>query len=96
METRVEDLPVIHNQIEHRFEIWIDGDRSELDYRLQGDAVIMYHTGVPTPLEGRGIAGRLTRAALEFAEAESLRVVPLCSYVSAYIRRHPQYAKLVR
>ncbi len=96
MEINVEELEVIHNEVEKRFEIWIDGYLSQLDYRLQGNTIIFYHTGIPTPLEGHGIAGRLTQTALDCAEEKSLNVVPLCSYVAAYIRRHPRYNKLVK
>ncbi len=94
MEINAKDLEVVHNESEHRFEIWIDGILSELDYRLQGNTMVIYHTGVPSPLEGQGIAGRLTQTALEYANEKSLNVIPLCSYAAAYIRRHPEYNKL--
>ncbi len=96
MEINANDLEVIHNEANHRFEIWIDGTLSELDYRLQGNIMIMYHTGVPLQLEGHGIAGRLTQTALDYAAEKSLDVAPLCSYVAVYIRRYPQYQKLVK
>jgi predicted GNAT family acetyltransferase len=96
MEINANDLEVIHNQAEHRFEIWVDGTLSELDYRLQGNIMAMYHTGVPLQLQGNGIAGRLTQTALDYAAEKSLNVVPLCSYVAVYIRRHPQYNRLVK
>ena len=89
----MEELEVIHNMAKERFEIWIDGALSELDYRLQGRTFIIHHTGVPSALEGNGIAGRLTQAALDYAVGESLSVLPLCSYAAAYIRRHPSYNK---
>ncbi|HUH96374.1 MAG TPA: GNAT family N-acetyltransferase [Anaerolineales bacterium] len=95
MEIHVEELEVLHNRAERRFEIWLDGTLCELDYHLQANTMIIHHTGVPAPLEGRGIAGRLTRTALEYAAENALRVIPLCSYVAVYIRRHPQYKRLV-
>ena len=95
MEINVEELEVIHNRAKERFEVWIDGALSELDYRLQGHIFIIHHTGVPSALEGHGIAGRLTQAALEYAAGELMSVLPLCSYAAAYIRRHPRYNNLV-
>jgi predicted GNAT family acetyltransferase len=38
----------------------------------------------------------LTRFALEYAKARSLRVIPMCPYVGAYLRRNPQYLELTR
>jgi predicted GNAT family acetyltransferase len=56
----------------------------------------MTHVGVPPELRGAGIAGRLTQTALEYAGLHALRVVPMCSYVAAYIRKHAQYQALVK
>ena len=95
MDINVEELEVIHNRAKERFEIWIDGALSELDYRLQGHTFVIQHTGVPPALEGHGVAGRLMQAALDYAAGESLNVLPLCSYAAAYIRRHPHYNNLV-
>jgi predicted GNAT family acetyltransferase len=94
MEIKLEELEVIHNRAKERFEIWIDGALSELNYRLQGRTFVIHHTGVPPALEGHGIAGRLTQAALDYAAGESLSVLPLCSYAAAYIQRHPRYTAL--
>lgn len=53
-------------------------------------------TQVPSELEGRGIAGALVRSALErVAETEGDRVRPSCSYVGAWIRRHPEWMERV-
>jgi predicted GNAT family acetyltransferase len=46
-------------------------------------------------LRGRGIAETLVRAALEDARVQGRRVVPQCSYVAMFIRRHPEFQPLV-
>ncbi len=46
-------------------------------------------------LRGTGAAGRLMEGVLASARAEGLRVVPLCSYAAAYIRRHPEHHDLL-
>lgn len=51
-------------------------------------------THVPSQIGGRGLAGELAEAALQWARAEGLQVNPLCSYVDSWIRRHPEYAQL--
>jgi predicted GNAT family acetyltransferase len=57
--------------------------------------LLLTHTEVPPALEGRGIAAALVKAALDWARAEGLRVRPLCSYVVAYMRRHPETQDLL-
>ena len=96
MDIDLEKLEVIHNTAENRFETWIDGQLSKLDYMQDGDTIVMMHVGVYPEHRGHGVAGRLTRVALEYAKEKSFRVIPMCSYVAAFIRRNPQYAELTR
>ena len=87
-------------QIEHlpergRFRALVDGHECVADYRLTNGVLHITHTEVAPRLEGRGIAGALVRAALEHAQAEGLKVNPVCSYARAYMRRHPETAALL-
>ena len=53
-------------------------------------------TQVPSELEGRGIASTLVRAALEHVATQpGDRIRPTCSYVGAWLRRHPDWIELV-
>jgi uncharacterized protein len=90
----IELLEIIHNAAENRFETWIDGQLSKLDYMLDGDTIVMTHVGVYPEYRGQGVAGKLTQVALEYAKENSLRVIPMCPYIAAYIRRNPQYIEL--
>lgn len=91
-----EKLEVIHNPTESRFEIRLDGQLAKLDYMEDGDSIVMTHVGVPMEFRGHGIAAIITKAGLDYAKAKSLRVIPMCSYVAAYLRRNPQYIELTR
>lgn len=87
--------PVVHDAAAERFELRIDGWACRCDYRRVDGVMHMIHTEVPPALEGRGIAARLVQAALDYAQAEGLKVLPRCSYVRAYMRRHPQTRSLL-
>jgi predicted GNAT family acetyltransferase len=54
------------------------------------------HTEVPAALAGHGIAAALAKFALDNARERGMDVVPKCAYVAAWIKRHPDYADLVR
>jgi uncharacterized protein len=82
---------IVHDAAAHRFETLIDGYRAVLDYRFEGDIAHLTQVSVPGPIEGRGVAASLTRAALDWARAESIAVVPRCPYVAGWIERHPDY-----
>ena len=96
MQIDVEGLKIVQNETENRFEIWIDSQLSKLDYMQDGDTIVMTHVGVHPEHRGQGVAGKLTQVALEYAKEKSLRVIPMCSYVAAYIRRNPRYAELMK
>ena len=89
-------LEIIHNEAENRFEVWIEGYLSKLDYLRDGKNFVIMHVGVYPEHRGQGVAGKITQGALEYARANSLRVIPMCSYAAAYIRRNPQYADLMK
>ncbi len=95
MPLNLDDVVVTHNQEAHRFEATVDGLRSLITYRRFPDRLVLQHTEVPPPLEGQGLAAKLTRTALDFARASHLRVVPLCPYVSRFLRRYPEYQDLL-
>jgi predicted GNAT family acetyltransferase len=84
------------NADELRYEILLDGDvLGEIRYWTQPDAVVLVHTEVASAVEGKGVGTRLVAGALEDIRARGLGVVPLCPFVSAYIRRHPEESDLV-
>lgn len=86
---------VTNNEPAERFEMLVDGLRAFLTYRRFPDRIVFLHAEVPPSLEGRGLAGKLTRFALDFARANHLRVIPRCPYVSNFIRKHAEYQDLV-
>jgi predicted GNAT family acetyltransferase len=91
-------VDVRHDAVAHRFEATIDGHLSVADYRLAsgGNVVTFFHTEVPSQQRGRGIAAALVGAALQWARAQQLKVVPACSYVARYMQRHPETQDLLR
>ena len=91
-----QSLPVVDNRTAGQFEIRTDGGVAVLTYVQRGDALDLVHTRVPHTLEGKGYAGALAKAALEYARAMGLKVIPTCPFVSTYLRRHKEYADLVQ
>ncbi|MFV0348480.1 MAG: GNAT family N-acetyltransferase [Halodesulfovibrio sp.] len=79
---------ITHNKDQKRFELEIDGMLCHIDYELKDTDILFTHTYVPVSLEGKGIASALTRHALDFAHHHRFTVVPLCSFVKAYMKRH--------
>lgn len=88
-------VAVRDNKAERRYEVKIDEQLAVLTYKRQAGNIIFLHTGVPSALEGHGIASKLASFALEEARSQHLTVVPLCPFVASYIRRHQEYLSLL-
>ncbi len=85
------NLQVLHFPELGRFEIRVGEDIAELEYVMNGSTIIFTHTGVPPALEGQGIGSKLAKTGLEYARANGLKVRSRCSFVSLYLKRHPEY-----
>lgn len=89
-------LDIRHDSAAGRFQAEVQGQRCVADYRLlpgqadTGTTMVFHHTGVPATLAGQGIAAKLVSHALTHARNHGWRVQPACSYVRAYMRRHPE------
>ncbi len=89
------DLLVTHDLAAGRFEAVVDGQRCVLDYRLVAGVAHILHTEVPAALQGRGLAAALVQQVLAQVRALGWRVRPVCSYVRAYMQRHPETQDLL-
>jgi uncharacterized protein len=83
------------NRAEQEFELDVDGHRAVAAYQREGERIVFTHTVVPREIEGRGVASKLIRAALDSARDQGLKVVPQCQFVKAYIAKHPEYRDLL-
>jgi predicted GNAT family acetyltransferase len=88
-------IEVRHNTAARRFEATVNKLLCRCDYKMHGDTMMLVHTEVPPQLEGRGFASMLVRAAFEYARENGLDVLPVCSFVSAWARRHPEVEPLL-
>jgi len=92
----IDELRVEDNPAKHRYEAWA-GERllGFVTYREEAGRITLVHTEVEPELEHRGVASQLVAATLDDVRARGLSVVPVCPFVRAFIRRHPEYAGLV-
>ncbi len=89
------ELAVRHNLERHRFEAGSGETPALLNYRVLGNVVEIVHTEVPPEYQGRGLAGKLATAALEWARAGGHKVLPSCSYVKTFVAKRSEFADLL-
>jgi predicted GNAT family acetyltransferase len=81
---------------QQRYELVRDGEvLGEILYRTRPGVIVLVHTEVAASAEGHGLGSRLVAGALDDIRARGLRLVPVCPFVAAYLRRHPEQQDLV-
>ena len=72
------------------FTIEADGTKlGEMVMSIAGDTMTVYHTEVAPEAEGRGLAKILLNSMVTYAREHTLKVLPLCVFVQAQFKRHP-------
>jgi hypothetical protein len=73
-----------------------DGKRlAELTYTVAGSRIILDHTQVDDALRGTGAGARLVGAAVEWARADHVKLLPLCPYARSVFDKTPAYADVL-
>lgn len=87
---------LINNKPLKQYEFHIEGYIPKIEYIINKDGnVYLTHTEVPYQLEGQGIGKKLVEQVLTDIEENNMHVVPLCPFVSAYIRKNPEWKRLI-
>ncbi|UWX55275.1 N-acetyltransferase [Maribacter litopenaei] len=89
------DLIVTDNPDKKRYEVTVEGSTAFVEYIKAKDKIYLTHTEVPTTLEGKGIGSSLVLKVMEDVERQDLTLVPLCPFVAMYLKKHPEWKKLV-
>jgi predicted GNAT family acetyltransferase len=89
-------VSVERREEEGRYVLLVDGEPAgELVFRDRGSGVLAFlHTGVDPVKQRRGLGSALVRGALDDARERGLKIVAICPFVDAYVRRHPEYGDL--
>jgi uncharacterized protein len=86
---------VVDDRDHNRFAFSEDGQEAELVYRVNGNRLVLIHTGVPEFFRGQGIGARLVQAAVDRASKSGETVVPLCPYARKWLEDHADVASTV-
>lgn len=79
-----------NNAKESRFEYHIGAAFAYAAYRRKDGKLFIDKVEAPQELRGTGAASALMQHVVDFAKAERLQVVPVCSYAVAWMRRNSQ------
>ncbi len=90
------EYELIDNREKKRYEININNDVAFIEYVFStAGEIFLTHTEVPKAMEGKGVGSSLVLKVLQDIEERNLRLIPLCPFVATYIKRHPEWRRLI-
>ena len=90
------DPEITYNTTNNHFELQVDGHKAFIETILSKDEVMfLTHTEVPVVLEGKGVGKRIVEGALEYIKEHQYKLAPLCPFVAAYLKRHPEWKTIL-
>jgi predicted GNAT family acetyltransferase len=69
---------------------------AQLTYSRGGVVVILDHTEVDGALRGTGAGTRLVKAAVEWARAEKVQLMPLCPFARSVFDKTPDFGDVLK
>lgn len=85
------ETDIVERPEQNRFELAFEGGIAFASFRRDGDRLVVTHTEVPARFNGRGIGSRLAQGLFDNARRTGRKIVPACSFIADWARRHPDY-----
>lgn len=89
------EYTLINDEANKCYTISVEGYNPRIEYIKSTGKIFLTHTEVPKALEGKGIGSWLVKVVLKDIEKQDLTLIPLCPFVAGYIKKHPEWKKLV-
>lgn len=87
------DITREHGSTKGRYVLRRGAEEAELTYSITTPTLIIAdHTDVPDSLRGTGAGLMLVERLVADARAEAVKIVPLCPFVNATRKKHPEWA----
>lgn len=95
MKEEFKDIPLVKNEANKRFELHVNGHLAFINFGEIGKQIALVHTEAEPELEGTGAAGALVEKTLHWVEDNKYSLLPFCPYVFTFIKRHPEWKRIV-
>lgn len=70
---------------------------AEMTFSKAGEKILIIdHTGVPDQLGGLGVGKALVEYMVHDVRARGLKIIPLCPFTNATIRKHPEWQDILK
>lgn len=89
------NIPLVKNDAKKRFEIEVNGHFAFINFTEMRQQIALVHTETEPELAGTGAAIAVVEKTLHWIEQNNKTLLPFCPYVFAYIKKHPEWKRIV-
>lgn len=94
--SNISETKLVNNQEKKRFELEVEGKVAFIEYILNNENIMfLTHTEVPIGLEGKGVGSAIVSKVLDYIKEKGYTLAPLCPFVAAYLKRHPERKEIL-
>lgn len=87
---------LVLNEEKKRFELEVESKIAFIEYILNNENIMfLTHTEVPIELEGKGVGSAIVSQTLDYIKEKGYTLAPLCPFVAAYLKRHPDWKSIL-
>lgn len=95
MKEEYKDLALYKNEGLRRFEMPVNGNLALIEYKEAPGKIWLLHTEVASALEGKGAGTAIIEKTLDYIRQHNVKLVPVCPFVVAYLKRHPRWHSIL-
>ena len=89
-------MPIVHDQENKRFTLFINGEFAYVAYTLHDGKMYLNHSEVPSNMRGQGIGHVLVNKTFEQLTAEGYKAVAVCPFIKAIARRSTKWSTIIQ
>lgn len=97
MKSEYIDIELNNNSAKKVFEMQLGDQLAFVKYSNDNDEnkIFLLHTEVPENMEGKGAGAAIVEKVFYYLENIQMKVIPLCPFIIAYLKRHPEWNRIV-
>jgi len=84
-----------NNTAKSRYEYQVDNATAFANYHIKDGILYIDYVEAPEQLRGTGAAGKLMQWVMEQARRDNIKVIPVCGYAAAWLRKHQEYEDML-
>lgn len=88
-------IPLINDKSSRQFEMEVEGRMAKVEYELNGTKMFLTQACVPKSLVNAGVGAVIVERVFAYIEENNLKLVPMCAFVTAHLRKHPEWKRIV-